>query len=50
MVDAENIKMSMFNFERDDPRAVGRDEFRGRGRGRGRGKGRGSRGRGRIPQ
>lgn len=33
----------MFNFERDGPRAVGRDEFRGRGRERG------SRGRGRIP-
>ncbi|XP_027071186.2 uncharacterized protein [Coffea arabica] len=44
--EAENIRMSMFNFERDDPRAHGRMGFRGRGRGSGRGRGR-SGGRGR---
>lgn len=44
--EAENIRMSMFNFERDDPRAHGRMGFRGRGRGSGRGRGRrGGRGR-----
>ncbi|KAK6945017.1 RecQ mediated genome instability protein 1, N-terminal [Dillenia turbinata] len=49
-VDAENLKMSMFNYERDDGRtgstSRGRGGKRGRGRGRGSGSGRG-RGRGR---
>ncbi|XP_059638063.1 uncharacterized protein LOC132279993 [Cornus florida] len=43
---AEDIRMSMFNFERDDAKDHGRMGSRGRGRGRGGGRGRG-RGRGR---
>ncbi|KAK6774380.1 hypothetical protein RDI58_029619 [Solanum bulbocastanum] len=43
---AENIRMSMFTFERDDGGGHGTTGFRGRGRGRGRARGRGrSRGR-----
>jgi len=38
---ADDIRMSMFSFERDDPAAHGRGEFKGRGRGRRRGRGRG---------
>ncbi|KAI7732646.1 LOW QUALITY PROTEIN: hypothetical protein M8C21_023201, partial [Ambrosia artemisiifolia] len=45
VTEADDIRMSMFSFERDDPGAHGREEFRGRGRGRGRRRGRG-RGRG----
>ncbi|KAI3714743.1 hypothetical protein L6452_21702 [Arctium lappa] len=45
VTEADDIRMSMFSFERDDPGAHGRGEFRGRGRGRGRRRGRG-RGRG----
>ncbi|KAL8492781.1 hypothetical protein ACS0TY_024104 [Phlomoides rotata] len=45
MMEAKNITMSMFNFERDDARASGKTEFRGRGRGRGRGRRGGGRGR-----
>ncbi|KAL3839855.1 hypothetical protein ACJIZ3_024446 [Penstemon smallii] len=45
VVEAKDIKMSMFNFERDDVGGFGRAEFRGRGRG---GRGRRSRGRGRF--
>lgn len=43
-VNAENIKMSMFNFQRDDDggRGMGH-EGRGRGRGRGRGWSKGGR-------
>ncbi|XP_022732617.1 tudor domain-containing protein 3-like [Durio zibethinus] len=45
--EAENIKRSMFNYEREDGRNR-QEEHRGRGRGRGRGGGRGKgRGRGR---
>ncbi|XP_052184106.1 uncharacterized protein LOC127796081 [Diospyros lotus] len=43
--EAENIKLSMFNFQRDVDKDLDGGGFRGRGRGRGRGKGRG-RGRG----
>lgn len=46
VVDAENIRMSMFTFERDSTGVSGRMGYRGRGRGRGRGR-RGGRGRGR---
>nr|GMC92225.1 tudor domain-containing protein 3 [Ipomoea batatas] len=42
--EAENIRLSMFRFDRDDARAHGTTGFRGRGRGRGRGR-RGGRGR-----
>ncbi|XP_076958766.1 uncharacterized protein LOC143634619 [Bidens hawaiensis] len=45
VTEADDIRMSMFSFKRDDPGAHGRGEFRGRGRGRGRRRGRG-RGRG----
>ncbi|KAI3443833.1 hypothetical protein Pfo_000498 [Paulownia fortunei] len=45
VMEAKSIKMSMFNFERDDARAVRRTEFRGRGRGMGRGRRIGGRGR-----
>ncbi|PSS15620.1 Tudor domain-containing protein [Actinidia chinensis var. chinensis] len=38
---AQNLKMSMFNFQRDDAMAQDRGGFRGRGRGRARGRGRG---------
>ncbi|CAL5360644.1 hypothetical protein CsSME_00051188 [Camellia sinensis var. sinensis] len=44
--EAENLKMSMFNFQRGDADDHDRAGFRGRGRGRGRGRARG-RGRGR---
>ncbi|KAJ0745380.1 putative RecQ mediated genome instability protein [Helianthus annuus] len=43
VTEADDIRMSMFSFNRDDPGAHDRGEFRGRGRGRGRGR----RGRGR---
>nr|XP_043625068.1 tudor domain-containing protein 3 [Erigeron canadensis] len=38
---ADDIRTSMFSFERDDPGSHGRGEFRGRGGGRGRRRGRG---------
>ncbi|PSS01850.1 Tudor domain-containing protein [Actinidia chinensis var. chinensis] len=38
---AENLKMSMFNFQRDDAGGQDRGGFRGRGRGRARERGRG---------
>ncbi|CAH9089446.1 unnamed protein product [Cuscuta epithymum] len=41
MTEAENIRMNMFRFDRDDARAHGTMGFRGRGRGRGRRAGRG---------
>lgn len=45
---AENIRMSMFSYERDNDRVHG-TESRGRGRGRGGGRGRGrGRARGRF--
>ncbi|KAA8523068.1 hypothetical protein F0562_009491 [Nyssa sinensis] len=44
--EAEDIKMSMFNFEKNDARVHDRTGFSGRGRGRGKGRG-GGRGRGR---
>ncbi|CAK9154429.1 unnamed protein product [Ilex paraguariensis] len=43
VTEAEDIRMSMFNFERGDARALDRTDFRGRGRGRER-RGRGWRG------
>ncbi|KAK6156486.1 hypothetical protein DH2020_010734 [Rehmannia glutinosa] len=43
VMEAKNITMSMFSFERDDAR----NEFRGRGTGKGRGRRTGGRGRGR---
>ncbi|XP_071717163.1 uncharacterized protein [Rutidosis leptorrhynchoides] len=41
VTEADDIRMNMFSFERDDSGAHGRGEFRGRGRGRGRRRGRG---------